>query len=111
MESEILYRKVIIKSEDDCPKEEGDYFCNRSGFNSVQHLITTLGKSYMREIRWYLLPVEQEIPSDVDIEYAAADYINEPEQTWNTADYLHIAGAYEQGAKDCRDNNIYISPK
>lgn len=54
-----LYRKVYIKSESDLPKEEGDYFCNRSGFNSVQHLITTLGKSYMREIRWYLQPLAE----------------------------------------------------
>jgi len=56
---EELYRKVYVKSETDCPKVEGDYFCNRSGFNSVQHLMTTLGKTYMREIRWYLQPIEQ----------------------------------------------------
>ena len=56
---EDLYRKVYVKSEADCPKVEGDYFCNRSGFNSVQHLMTTLGKTYMREIRWYLQPIEQ----------------------------------------------------
>jgi hypothetical protein len=53
-----LYEKIEIKSEADCPKEEGEYFCNRSGFNTVQHLMTTLDKSYMREIRWWLKPLE-----------------------------------------------------
>ena len=58
-----------------------------------------------------ILALVEQKATDHDIENAAADYINEPEQAWNTADYLHIADAYERGAKDLRDNNIYISPK
>lgn len=55
------FRKVIVNSKDDLP-EEGDYFCNRNGFNSVQFLSNKLPeKSFMREIRWYLLPVSEPI--------------------------------------------------
>jgi hypothetical protein len=57
-----LYEKIEIHSEADCPKEEGEYFCNRNGFETVQHLMTTLGISYMREIRWYLSPLPQQEP-------------------------------------------------
>jgi len=53
------YRQVFIRTEEDLPKVEGDYFCNRSGFLSVQHLILTLHKTYMREIRWYLEPIPE----------------------------------------------------
>jgi len=63
------------------------------------------------EIADAILALFEQKATDHDIENAAADYINEPEQAWNTADYLHIADAYERGAKDLRDNNIYISPK
>jgi hypothetical protein len=64
-----LFKKVFIKSEADLPKDEGVYFCNRSGFNSILHLMTTLEKSYMREIRWYLLPVEPKVSvTDEEIE-------------------------------------------
>ena len=52
-----LFEKVYIRDEKDCP-QEGYYFCNRSGFDSVQRLIPVLGKSYMREIRWYLKPLK-----------------------------------------------------
>ena len=58
---EETYRKVFIKSEADYPKTEGEYFCCRNGFNSVQRLIPDNGKkSYMREIDWYLQPQEKE---------------------------------------------------
>ena len=67
---ETMYKKVIIKTEADLPKEKGDYFCNRSGFNTFQHLMTTLEKSYMREIRWYLLPIQEqpEMPTENEIQ-------------------------------------------
>lgn len=53
-----LYRKVYIKSKEDWP-EKGEYFCNRVGFNTIQKLDKNLpDKSYMREIRWYLLRIK-----------------------------------------------------
>jgi len=54
------FKKVYIKTIDDFPKEKGDYFCCRSGFMTVQRLDSSLpAKSYQREIKWYLLPIEQ----------------------------------------------------
>jgi len=57
------YKQIFIESNDDLPKEDGYYFCNRNGFNSYQRLLhDPPDKSYMREIRWYLLEqLEQEI--------------------------------------------------
>ena len=57
----MYYKKIFIKSKDDLPKEKGDYFCCRSGFMTVQELTPgLLEKSYQREIRWYLQPIEEE---------------------------------------------------
>lgn len=48
-------------------------------------------------------------PSDLDIENAAVDYLDEidKEDTFNLSD---IQVAYQQGAIDMRNNQIYISP-
>jgi hypothetical protein len=73
-----LYRKVVINSTDDYPKD-GEYFCNRNGFNSVQKLFKNpIEKSFMREIRWYLLPVEQtkESKTAEEVKSSAAGFIN-----------------------------------
>jgi hypothetical protein len=52
------YKQVIVKSKDDFP-EKGQYFCNRSGFMSVQDLRNDLPeKSFQREIRWYLIEAD-----------------------------------------------------
>jgi hypothetical protein len=104
-----LYKKIYIKSEVDLPKEEGNYFCNRNGFNSVQHLMTTLGKSYMREIRWYLQPIEQppDKPSDEDIQKAAMEWQNDTSTSFNQGMY----SGYIFGAIDMRDGRIPINKK
>ena len=53
-----VYKRVYIKTADDLPEKEGDYFCCRGGFLTVQRLSRYVPeKSFMREIRWYLLPV------------------------------------------------------
>jgi hypothetical protein len=64
---EDTYRKVIINTPEDYPKITGDYFCNRNGFLSVQKLIPNekIFSTYMREIRWYLQPIE--LPSEIAI--------------------------------------------
>jgi len=55
-----LYKKIVINGPDDYPKSDGEYFCCRSGLMSVQKLLANPAhKSYMREIRWYLQPIEQ----------------------------------------------------
>jgi hypothetical protein len=57
----MLYRKVDIKSKADYPKG-GDYFCCRNGLLTVQHLLSDPpNESYMREIRWYLQPLPEQI--------------------------------------------------
>lgn len=54
-----IFIQVDIESPNDYPTEEGNYFCNRNGYMSVQKLIPNNGKkSYMREIRYWLKPVE-----------------------------------------------------
>jgi len=51
------YVTVIINSPADWPKEDGTYFCCRSGFMTVIDFKTGLpGESWMREVRWYLQP-------------------------------------------------------
>ena len=53
------FRKVIIKTEADLPKEEGEYFACRSGFKTVQSFKFT-DQFWLKEVRWYLQPIEQE---------------------------------------------------
>jgi hypothetical protein len=117
----MYYKKVIIESEADFPKEEGDYFCCRSGFLSVQHIPTGLPtKSFAREIRWYLIPVSDEevnsMPCDEDIEKAASRHypirrVNAP--MMSDEDWLSEKrqDAYIEGAKDLRDGNILTPPQ
>jgi hypothetical protein len=59
-------------------------------------------------------PKEIVLPSDEDIKNAALDYIDyEDDKDTLKTRYLtrsqYAKEAYMQGAKDCRDNNIYIS--
>ena len=69
-----LYKKVFINSPKDYPKEDGEYFCNRSGYMTVQKLLSNPPeKSYMREIRWYLQPIDE--TEYVDPEFI--DYLGE----------------------------------
>ncbi len=49
-------------------------------------------------------------PTDQDIKNAANDYINDLDTRGLDKPALHFI-AYQQGAKDMRDNNIYIAPK
>ena len=55
-----IYLQIDIKSPADYPKKEDIYFCNRSGIMTVQKLLTNSSPeiSYMREIRYYLQPIE-----------------------------------------------------
>lgn len=54
-----LLKVVHIKSPADYPKKDGIYFCCRSGFLTVQELLSDPPvKSFMREINWYLQPIE-----------------------------------------------------
>jgi hypothetical protein len=110
-------QKELIKKLNRFTEYQHDSIVNGEDADYEEVFDHRLGKIKQLESELAALEAEPEAkeqnkkPSDLDIENAAADYINEPEQTWNTADYLHIADAYEQGAKDMRDNNIYISPK
>ena len=90
---EETYRKVFIKSEADYPKTEGEYFCCRNGFKSVQRLIPDDGKkSYMREIDWYLQPQEQDPEADIPKHPTSYRDFTMTEQEKQTAD---IPIAYE----------------
>lgn len=54
-----IFIQIDVESPNDYPIEEGNYFCNRNGFMTVQNLIPNSNKkSYMREIRYWLKPVE-----------------------------------------------------
>ena len=69
-----IFIQVDIESPNDYPTEEGNYFCNRNGYMSVQKLIPNNGKkSYMCEIRYYLKPVE--VDADLLIELAKRNAI------------------------------------
>jgi hypothetical protein len=63
------YHKVVINSEADLPTKEGRYFGCRSGIETVFEFKLGLpDESWMREVRWYLQPVEQDTPkSGVEI--------------------------------------------
>jgi hypothetical protein len=53
------YIQVFIKSKDDLPKEEGDYFCCRLGFKTVQ-TFKFADQWWIKEVRWYLQPIDAE---------------------------------------------------
>jgi hypothetical protein len=62
---EEYFRKVVIKSESDLPKEEGEYTISildsdtPTGGATFNHLPKTI-KWWLANIHWYLLPVSQE---------------------------------------------------
>ena len=63
------YITVYINSKSDLPKEKGTYFCNKSGFDTVMTLDPDLPeKSYQREVRWYLKPVETPLSNEMSDE-------------------------------------------
>ena len=82
----VLYKKIFIREQSDLPKEEGEYFCNRSGFKSVQRISPDLPiKSYIREIRWYLIALEKTEPRafewhNYETGHCYVDYIPHPGQ-------------------------------
>ena len=59
-----LYRQVFIESEDDLPKEDGEYFVS---YVNIECKLYILGFNFLKtniqkwltEVDWYLLPVEQ----------------------------------------------------
>lgn len=58
MKTDEFFQKILLEKKEDLPEKEDNYFCCRSGFETVQHLNPNLPeKSYQREISWYLQPV------------------------------------------------------
>ena len=52
--------QIMVNGPEDLPKEDGTYFCCRNGFLTVQDIKVNLPeKSWLREIRWYLQPIEE----------------------------------------------------
>jgi hypothetical protein len=57
-----IYKKVIISSEADLPKEDGEYFIQNKkfGFGSTHYWKVNKARehTWLTQIDWYLLPVE-----------------------------------------------------
>lgn len=103
--------KVYIKSEDDLPDNDGNYFCCRSGILTVQNLSSKhFNKSYMREIRRYLKPVEIPEITDEDVITAALNYRDKSDDENTNEDTMQIEvhwydkqEAFASGAKWYRE--------
>lgn len=62
------FKQVFVTSVDDLPKEAGTYFCNRSGFMTVQKFTPNPPeKSWMREIRWYLIEEPETLTKEIKL--------------------------------------------
>jgi DNA modification methylase len=61
-----LYRKVIIKSKTDLPKEEGEYIAHNMFNNIISNWASRNKNQWMERIDWYLLPVD--LPTDEELE-------------------------------------------
>ena len=74
-----LFMKVYIKSEDDLPKEAGDYSVQfKTGYGRILHFQFNgdVGwkidvHDWIQNIDWYLQPYEFDLPSDEEIEQFA----------------------------------------
>jgi len=69
-----LFRVKVIKTVDDLPKEDGEYFINQYGggasyyyFNS-SHDAFDNKEFWLKHIDWYLRPIELDIPNEEEIE-------------------------------------------
>jgi hypothetical protein len=111
-----LYRKVVIESESDFPKEKGIYIINYVVDDTQEIKVTQVvfdpametSKEFWKEfVFWYLQPIE--LPTEEDIKNAAIDYVDD--MNLNEFTKQLVKKAYIAGAGDMKDNNIFISPK
>ena len=84
MKTAEYYVKVEVKTKADLPKDNGDYFAHRIGYFEISLHTFKIGvpKMHMnhayypiwwiKNVDWYLLPVQIELPSEVKI-YEQAD--------------------------------------
>jgi len=73
-----------------------------------QWVADALNKALESELQ--SLESQEVITTDEDIENASIDYYQELDYRLIRNGSKNITDAYKQGAKDYRDNNIYISP-
>jgi len=100
-----LFEKVHIETEDDLPKILGWYFIKPKddyGFEALYNPEALITKNaWLRDIEYYLRPVEQKPITDADIEAWAKEGISGDKTHKNT----WLQGRIE-GAKAMRDNEI-----
>ena len=72
----MYYKKILIKSIEDLPKEQGEYFCHRKSDNRllIFHRFIESDREFedsvwLRNVDWYLLPVEQPMYSREFVEW------------------------------------------
>jgi hypothetical protein len=75
---EQIYKKIIIKSESDLPKEDGDYIIcsnkdNPYHYTRVRSFTNDQSELFwINNVDWYLLPVE--LPSEEEIETTSKEF-------------------------------------
>lgn len=59
-----IYRKVEIKSEQDLPKKDGFYIASCKDYAVLEyHYCSEVQKDWLKEVDWYLQPVEPQEPN------------------------------------------------
>ena len=111
------YRKVFIKSEEDLPKEDGDYIVHSKsyGWTGIANWKAFENPNYpeynqylwLLNYDWYLLPVE--LPSVEEIIDYALDYVSH--KSLKPANKGLIKDALIIGAKAMRDGKIQLKDK
>jgi hypothetical protein len=96
----MIYIQKFIKTEDDLPKEEGEYLCHHKSTETSDEFAYEYSSEseYIRfhwilTIDWYFLPVE--LPTDVEILLQSSDnkiYVNDDQRI-----------GYQKGMKSLRD--------
>ena len=79
MKTAEYYVKVIVRTKADLPKDKGQYFVGRESDNKllvfnrfIESDMEFEDSVWLRNVNWYLLPVEQiKLPSDEEIETQA----------------------------------------
>ena len=94
-----VFIKVYIKSEDDLPKEVGDYIVKLDD-DSVRLLhfpfdgdvgYNIFKTNWIEDVDWYLKPVEIPEISDEDIEEWIIDVEIDDEERYSGLDYMRLA--------------------
>lgn len=98
-----LYKKVIVNSENDLPKEVGWYFCKPKDDYGCQVLFNPenkdLSEEWVNVVDYYLQPIEQpeiQLPTDEEIEEKASGIANpESKKDFARGEWLGV----KEGAK------------